>query len=190
MPRNAEDARKRLRQAAIELFAQNGFDQTTAAQIAARAGVTERTFFRHFPDKREVLFEGQEILGKALSEAIGTAPPELSPIETLHRAFAAVTGLLEENRQFSEPRQRIISATPALQEREVAKHAAMARTVATALRRRGVERLRADLAAQAGLGVLGYALDCWFADPSMRLSDYLDRAFAELQELASPIGQR
>jgi AcrR family transcriptional regulator len=190
MPRNAEDARKRMRHAAVELFAEHGFDQTTAAQIAARAGVTERTFFRHFPDKREVLFEGQEILGTALSEAIAKAPAALSPIETLHRAFAAVTGLFEANRQFSEPRQRIISATPALQEREVAKHAAMARTVAVALQRRGVERPRADLAAQAGLAVLGYALACWFADPSLRLSDHLDRAFAELQDLSSPIERR
>ena len=74
MPRNSEDAIKRLRLAALELFAQNGFDQTTAAQIAARAGVTERTFFRHFPDKREVLFDGQDMLGAALSTAITEAP--------------------------------------------------------------------------------------------------------------------
>ena len=71
MPRNGDEARNRLRHAALELFAENGFDQTTAAQIAARAGVTERTFFRHFPDKREVLFDGQDIFGTALARAIG-----------------------------------------------------------------------------------------------------------------------
>jgi AcrR family transcriptional regulator len=183
MPRNSEAARKRLQLAAVELFAENGFDQTTAAQIAVRAGVTERTFFRHFPDKREVLFEGQEILGAALSEAIAKAPTGLSPTETLHRAFAAVTELFERNRHFSEPRQRIIEATPALREREVAKRAALARTVAQGLQRRGVEGLRADFAAQVGLAVLGYALADWFANPASRLDDHLDRAFAELGEL-------
>ena len=80
MPRDAEEARNRLQRAALELFAENGFDHTTAAQIAARAGVTERTFFRHFPDKREVLFDGQNILGAALSDAIAKAPPDLPPL--------------------------------------------------------------------------------------------------------------
>jgi AcrR family transcriptional regulator len=186
MPRNSEDARKRLQQAALELFAENGFDQTTAVQIAARAGVTERTFFRHFPDKREVLFEGQNILGAALTDAIGKAPPELPPIEVLRRTFASVTQMLEENRRFSEPRQRIISATPALQEREVAKHAALTGVVAEALQQRGVEWLEANLAAQTGLAVLSYALAAWFTDSSLRLDDYLERAFVELQRLASP----
>ena len=190
MPRSGEDARKRLRHAALELFAENGFDQTTAAQIAARAGVTERTFFRHFPDKREVLFDGQNLLNTALSDAIAKAPPELPPIQTLHRAFASVTEMFEKNRPFSEPRQRIISGNPALREREVAKHAAMGRAVAEALQRRGVERPRADLAAQAGLAVLGYALHAWFADSSLRLDDYLDRGFAELHNLASPTDPR
>jgi AcrR family transcriptional regulator len=189
MPRSGEEARKRLLQAALELFAENGFEGTTAAQIAARAGVTERTFFRHFPDKREVLFEGQTVLGAALSKAITDAPPELSSVETLRRAFASVTDMIEQNRRFSEPRQHIISATPALQEREVAKHAAITGVVAEALQRRGVEARRADLAAQAGLAVLSYALNAWFADPSSRLADHLDRAFAELQDLSSPAGR-
>ena len=190
MPRNGEEARKRLQRAALELFARNGFDNTTAAEIAARAGLTERTFFRHFPDKREVLFDGQNLLGTALSDAIGTAPAEMPPMQVLQRAFASVTAMLERNRPFSEPRQRIISATPALQEREVAKHVALTRGVAEALQRRGVEKHRSDLAAQAGLAALGYALDHWFADSSVRLDDYLDRAFVELQMLSAPIDRR
>src|SRR5487761_2310179 len=107
MPRSGKEARERLVRAALELFLERGFDQTTAAEIAARAGVTERTFFRHFPDKREVLFDGQDILGTALSAAIGKAPPELPPMETLHRAFASITEMLERNRPYSEPRQRV-----------------------------------------------------------------------------------
>ena len=190
MPRNGEEARKRLLQAALELFAENGFDHTTAAQIAARAGVTERTFFRHFPDKREVLFGGEAVLGAALSNAITQAPPALSPVDTLRRAFAAVTELIEQNRRFSEPRRRIISVTPALREREVAKHAALTRAVAEALQKRGVEARRAGLAAHAGLAVMSYAIDAWFADSSMRLTDYLDRAFTELQGLSSSTGDK
>lgn len=186
MPRNREEARRRLQRAALELFAENGFDHTTAAQIAAQAGVTERTFFRHFPDKREVLFDGQNVLGVALSDAIAKTPPELPPMQVLRRALASITAMLEQNRQFSEPRQRIISVTPALQEREVAKHVALIRVVAEALQRRGVEKHRANLAAQAGLAALGYALDRWFADSSVGLDDYLDGAFVELRVLSTP----
>lgn len=187
MPRNPQDARRRLIQAAADLFARNGFDQTTAAQIAAQAGVTERTFFRHFPDKREVLFDGQQVLGTALSDAIAAAPAELSPLHTLRLALGAITGLLEANRPFAEPRQRIIAATPSLQEREAAKHAALVRTVAAALAQRGVENPRAELAAHAGLAAFSYAFTAWFADPSLRLEDCLDRAFAELGGLTAPI---
>ena len=185
MPRRGEEARKRLLQADLELFAQHGFDGTTAAQIAERAGVTERTFFRHFADKREVLFVGQEVLTTKLTDAIGRVPADRSPIETLRRAFVDVIDIFEQNRRFSEPRQRIVAATPALREREVAKHAALVQSTAAALVRRGVAPRRDDLAAQAGLAVLGYALDAWLAEPQSRLADHLDRAFAELQELAA-----
>ena len=177
-------------QAAVDLFAENGFDQTTAAQIAARAGVTERTFFRHFPDKREVLFAGQALFDTALSEAIAATPAELPPIEALQRAFAAIAPILEANRPFAEPRQRVIAANPALRERESAKHTALIRTAAEALQRRGVETLRANLAAEAGLAALSHALTAWFADPSRRLTDYVDRAFAELRQLTASIETR
>jgi hypothetical protein len=92
--------------------------------------------------------------------------------------------MLERNRQYSEPRQRIIAGNAALGEREMAKHAALVGIVTAALQGRGVEKQRASLAAQTGLAVLGYALDSWFADPSLRLADYLDHGFAELQTLA------
>lgn len=186
MPRNSEDARYRLQIAALELFTQNGFDQTTAAQIAARAGVTERTFFRHFPDKREVLFVGQEILSAALTEAIRLAPADLPPIAVLRRAFADVTPLLEGNRRFSEPRQHIIAANPALMEREVAKHAALAGVVAGALQKRGIAPARAAFAAQAGLAVLGHAIDLWFANAARPLAQCLAEAFMELDLFVAP----
>jgi AcrR family transcriptional regulator len=185
MPRNGEDARKRLMIAALDLFTEHGFDQTTAAQIAARAGVTERTFFRHFPDKRDVLFDGQAALTAAISDSIERLPLRLSPMQTLRQAFSAIVGPLEQNRRVSEPRQHIVAATPALQEREVAKHTALIQVIAEALRQRGIEARRADLAAQAGMAVLSHALRSWFADPALGLADHLNHAFTELQDLSS-----
>ncbi len=111
MEKSGPDARVRLQQAAVELFQERGYDRTTAAEIAGRAGVTERTFFRHFPDKREVLFDGQAVLVEALATSIAGAPTELGPLDTLFRAFRSVTTLLEDNRSFSKPRQEVISAT-------------------------------------------------------------------------------
>jgi len=188
MPRNSEDARYRMQIAALELFTQNGFDQTTAAQIAARAGVTERTFFRHFPDKREVLFVGQEILSAALTESIWQAPADLPPISVLRRAFADVTPLLEGARRFSEPRRHIIAANPALMEREVAKHAALVGVVADALQKRGIAPARSAFAAQAGLAVLGHAIDLWFAKSARPLAQCLAEAFEELDLFVAPAG--
>ncbi|MBN3848831.1 TetR family transcriptional regulator [Paraburkholderia sp. Ac-20342] len=185
MPRNSDDARKHLIQAALDLFAQNGFEQTTAAQIAARAGVTERTFFRLFVDKREVLFYGQSMLSAALAEAVADAPALLSPMEVLRQALEAVVPLLEGNRRYSEPRQRIIAATPALQEREAAKRVALTRTLSEALEKRGISPGRTSLASHLALGALSHALAAWFAEPDTSLKIHLDRAFAEMKALTS-----
>ena len=185
MPRDPHIARTRLRDAALQLFAEAGFDQTTVAQIAARAGVTERTFFRHFSDKREVLFDGQDNLGKALSAAIAKAPPDLPPLAVLHRAFGALSQTFEDNRRYSEPRARIIAQNPTLQEREAAKHAALTAGMAEALHRRGLDRPRADLAAQTAMAALAYAFALWLDQPAPGLGSYLDRAFSELGKLAT-----
>ena len=187
MPRNGEEARRRLQQAALELFRERGYEQTTAFEIAARAGVTERTFFRHFPDKREVLFEGQIMLKAALTGAIADAPETLQPLEILLRAFRSVEQALEDNRPFSVPRQQVIADSPALQERELAKEAALTEDMALALRRRGVDERLALLAAQIGMAAFQYAVESWFADPSRRLGAYLDNAFDALGRLSSPL---
>lgn len=185
MPRNGEPARQRLQQAAVELFHEHGYDQTTAAEIAAKAGVTERTFFRHFADKREVLFDGQAKLRELLTDAIAKTPAKLPPLEILYRAFCSVEQLLEDNRPFSLPRQQVIDRTPALQERELAKVAALAEALALALRQRGVDERLASLAAQTGMATFRYAIEAWFADSTGGLGTHLDRAFAELDGLAS-----
>jgi len=187
MPRNGEEARRRLQQAALELFRERGYEQTTAFEIAARAGVTERTFFRHFPDKREVLFDGQIKLRAALTGAIAEAPETLQPLEILYWAFRSVEQALEDNRPFSVPRQQVIANTPALQERELAKTAALTEDLVLALRHRCVDERLATLAAQTGMAAFHYAVVSWFADPSCQLGAYLDNAFDELCGLSSPL---
>src|SRR3569833_2747157 len=110
---------ERLQKAALELFATRGYEQTTAAEIAQSVGLTERTFFRHFSDKREVLFQGQEQLAQAFLDGIDAAPPEASPIEVVACALrAAATFFPAERRPHSRTRQSVIDRNPALQERE------------------------------------------------------------------------
>ena len=177
------DVRTRLREAALELFRENGYDRTTALAIAARAGVTERTFFRYFPDKREVLFDGEARVRAALTESIAKASASLGPMETLFHAFRAFEPVLEGNRPYSKPRQDIIDATPALHERELAKIAALGEALADALQSRGVPELAAILAAKTGMTVFVHATIAWLADPSMSFGERLDLGRNELDRL-------
>lgn len=181
--------RVRLQRAALELFREHGYDHTTAAEIAARAGVTERTFFRQFPDKREVLFDGEAILRAALTAAIMEAPEGLGPLDTLFRAFRSVLPLLEDNRPYSKPRHEVISSTPALHERELAKTAALASALAAALKARGVADLTAVLATQTGMAAFVHATISWLDDPEPGLAERLDLASHELKVLLTGVGR-
>ena len=183
MPENKENVGQRLQQAALQLYGERGYDQTTTAEIAARAGVTERTFFRYFLDKREVLFGGEATLRVALTSAIADAPATLEPLEVLLRAFESVEPMLEDNRPFSQPRQQIIAKTPALQERELAKIASLALALASALQQRGVGDRLALLAAQVGMVTWSHAVTSWLDDSSTGLGTHLTRAFDELRVL-------
>ena len=187
MAEDADTARGRLQRAALELFRERGYERTTAAEIAARAGVTERTFFRYFPDKREVLFDGQAILLTALTASIADAPSELGPLETLFRAFRSVQSALEDNRPFAKPRHEIISVTPALHERELAKMAALADGLAAALKARGVADLRAALAARMGMAAFVQTTIAWLDDPTPGLGERLDLAYRELKALVTDV---
>ena len=183
MPEREKDAKGRLQRMALELFRERGYDRTTAAQIAARAGVTERTFFRHFPDKREVLFDGQATLGAALAAAIAEAPAELGALATVFRAFHAVIPAIEANRSFALPRQELVLATPALRERELTKHMALADLLAEGLRERGLSAQQAKLAAQAGMAAFVHATNAWLDEPEPRLEKRVDAAHRDLTEL-------
>ena len=185
MPRSGAEVRRRLQQAALELYRERGFDQATAADIAARAGVNERTFFRHFPDKREVLFDGEADLRTALMQAIAEAPQGLGPFEVLLCAFRKSARNLEHNRPFSDPRWKVIAVTPALRERELAKHAWLTDAVAEALRQRGIDAGPAGLAARTGWAAYQHAVHAWIDDPSDSLDAHLARAFQDLRTLAA-----
>ncbi|RSD10623.1 TetR family transcriptional regulator [Amycolatopsis eburnea] len=188
MPRSGEEARRRLQQAALELYRERGFDQTTTAEIAARAGVTERTFFRHFPDKREVLFDGEATLRADLTASVADAPDGLPPLEVLIRAFRKAGRIIEGNRPFAEPRLAVIAATPALRERDQAKAAAMGDALAAALRARGVTDRLAELAAHVGWITFHHAAGAWIEESSRSLDEHLDEAFADLRALSAETG--
>ncbi|HEY1644085.1 MAG TPA: TetR family transcriptional regulator [Streptosporangiaceae bacterium] len=162
-------ARERLQAAALELFATRGFEQTTAAEIAQAVGLTERTFFRHFSDKREVLFYGQEQFLQAFVDGVDAAPPDASPFEVIAAALdAAASFFPDERRPHSRTRQIVIDQNPALRERELHKLATLATVVAGALRARGTTEPAATLAAQSGATVFGIAFAQWIRDGEMR----------------------
>lgn len=187
MGRWEADAHGRLRQAALDLFTERGFEQTTVADIAERAGVTERTFFRYFTDKREVLFGGSSALQDAVVQAIGAADASLSPIDVVGEAMASAGSLLEGGRDFSRRRDAAISANPSLMERELLKLSTLAAAAAEALRARGVPDLAASLAAESGVTVFRVGFGRWIADDSAdTLARCIREALTELKALTGP----
>jgi AcrR family transcriptional regulator len=161
MTRWEPDARGRLQRAALELYSERGYDQTTVAEIARRAGLTERTFFRHFADKREVLFYGAVVLQDHLVKALTDAPATLPAIDAVGVALETSLGELGLHRELARQRQAVIAANPELQERELIKMAALSAALAGTLRGRGVTEPAASLAAEAGVAVFKVAFQRW-----------------------------
>jgi len=164
MSRWEPNARGRLEQAAMELYIERGFDQTTVAEIAARAGLTERTFFRHFADKREVLFAGAGQLQDFLVSTLASTPDSAAPIDAVAAALDAAGALLQERREYAGQRQAVIAANVELQERELIKLASLAAALAGTLRQRGVTDPAASLAAEAGIAVFRIAFERWTSE--------------------------
>jgi len=169
------NARGRLEQAALELYGERGFEQTTVAEIASRAGLTERTFFRHFADKREVLFSGAGALQELLVSTVAGAPDSAAPIDALASALEAAGALLQERREYSLRRQSVIAANTELQERELIKLASLASALAIALRQRGVKNPAASLTAEAGIAVFRVAFERWVYESNSRTLPQLIR---------------
>jgi AcrR family transcriptional regulator len=168
MSRWEPNARERLEQAAMALYRERGFDETTVAEIAARAGLTERTFFRYFADKREVLFSGAGALEELLTAGVTGAPGSMSPLEAVASALESTSQMFEERRDFARHRHDLIAAHPDLRERELIKLASLATAIAGALRRRGVPEPAASLAGEAGIAIFKLAFERWVHDAKRR----------------------
>jgi AcrR family transcriptional regulator len=185
MSRWEPNARERLEQAAMELYAQRGFDETTVAEIAARAGLTERTFFRYFADKREVLFWGSGMLQKFLVEKLAGAPDLAGPVDAVAAALEATGPIFEQRRSFARRRHALILAHAELRERELIKLASLASAIAEALRRRGVPEPGASLAAETGITVFKVAFERWVHDTKRRnLAKHVRESLSALRAVA------
>jgi AcrR family transcriptional regulator len=149
----------------MQLYVERGFEQTTVAEIANRAGLTARTFFRYFADKREVLFAGSADLQEHLVQALEKAPDSASPMQAVSAALDAAAAMLGQRREHSRQRQSIINVNPELRERELIKLASVAAALADGLRRRGVPEPDASLAAETGIVVLRVAFERWVSEP-------------------------
>jgi AcrR family transcriptional regulator len=186
MGRWQPDARARLQEAALVLYGERGYEETTVAEIAERAGLTKRTFFRHFADKREVLFWGSELLEQRMVAAIEAAPPSASALGLISAALDAAAVRFEEVREFAGLRHRIIATSPELQERELIKGASLAAAMAHALRARGFDDTTAALAAYTGVTLMHVTFVQWVSDPDQAPFQQIARdALAQLRELAT-----
>ena len=186
MPRWEPDARARLEEAALALYSEQGFDQTTVEDIARRAGLTKRTFFRHFADKREALFDGGDVEGFVVA-AVESAPANATALDAVGHGLDLLAGALEEQGDQAVQRIRIVRASPELWERQLIKFASLAEAIARALRARGVSDPAAILAAESGMAALRVASDRWAGDPKKpSLRRLLKEAVAELRAVASP----
>ncbi len=190
MPRWEPDARERLVRAALDLFAEQGYDDTTVAEIAERAGLTKSTFFRHFPDKREVLVAGQDTLSRLLTEGIAGAPASATPLEAVAEGLVAAASAFVPGRRDLGPRIRaVIAASSELQARDALKQVGLASAMTEALRGRGIPDPAASLAAELGALALKRAFARW-SEPGepADLGALAREALVELREAAAGLG--
>lgn len=192
MARWEPGSRERLVVAAADLFAEQGYDATTVAQIAERAGVTKSTFFRYFPDKRDLLVAGQETLSRLLAEGIADAPEEATPLEAvaagLERASSAMGPL---NRDLGPRLKAAIAASAELQERDALKSVGLAQSMTDALVARGVPGPTAQLAAELGLLAFKQGYAAWVEaerDDGAGLAPYALAALEELRAASASLG--
>ena len=186
MARWEPGARSRLQAAALELYVEQGYEQTTVEEIARAVGLTERTFFRHFADKREVLFDGQDLLVRMFVDGVAAAPADAAPLDIAAAALADAAAFFpDDRRHWSRQRQAVITANPALKERELLKMAALAGSIAGALRARGVADRAAVLAAESCVTVFSVSFEQWIADGETRSLAAVEReVLGELGALA------
>ena len=192
MARWQAGARERLVVAAVELFSERGYDDTTVAQIAGRAGLTKSTFFRHFPDKRELLVAGQDVLCRLLADGIRDAPTDASPLAAVACGLERASGEMGPANRELGPRITAAVATSAeLQERDALKSVGLAAAMATALIERGIQAPTAQLAAEMGVLAFKQGFAAWTDDTAGRehgLATYALDALENLRVAATTLG--
>jgi len=192
MSRWQPNARGRLERAAVELFTEQGFAETTVPQIAARAGLTTRTFFRHFADKREVLFAGDEELPALVARLATDAPAALGPMQAIAYALETVAATRLEGRlAHLRTRRAVIQADESLRERELRKLSVLSEAINLGFRERGVDELTATLAAQLAVTVFSVTISRWLdQDGAQPLSELVRDTLRALRAVtADPAGQ-
>jgi len=187
MARWEPNTRERLEQAALDLFTEHGYDRTTVAEIAERAGLTKRTFFRYFADKREVLFWGQGELIRLFGEGIAGTPADATPFEAVGGALAAVAPVFGRER-LARARQRtpVVAANTDLVERELLKRTKLVAAMREALAARGVGEPVATVAAELGALAFGTTFARWVELGDQR--DFAALAAETLSELRTAAG--
>ncbi len=189
MGRWEPNARGRLEQAAMELYEEHGFEKTTVAEIAQRAGLTERTFFRHYADKREVLFAGGSVLQEIMVRTVAEAPASAAPLAATAAALESAATVIPD-RDRARRRQRIIDANPELQERELIKLDSLSAALTAALRERGVPDLVASLAAETGVAVFKVAFVRWLQqNGDTGLPETIRESMSALRAVTAPVGE-
>jgi AcrR family transcriptional regulator len=188
MSRWEPNAKERLAEAALSLYQERGYEQTTVAEIAERAGLTERTFFRYFADKREVLFGGEDTLTLVCASAIEKAPATATPMEIVLAALEALVPIFQERHVIVRQRQSVIDANPRLQEREMLKRASLTSAMADALKRRNIMDPAASLTANIGAAVFQSAFEQWVGEAEASdLSRRVRAVFQQLQRIIAGI---
>jgi AcrR family transcriptional regulator len=183
MVRWEPDGRGRLEQAAMELYSAQGFESTTVAEIAERAGLTERTFFRHFADKREVLFSGSGAFQELIVSNVANASDSLTPVDAAAEGLLAAAAMLQTRTEFARQRAKIIAANAELQERELIKFASLSAALADTLRGRGVADPAASLTAEVAMAVFRSAFERWIEQTDGR--DFPQLIRDSLEELTA-----
>ena len=170
----------------MELYLEQGYEATTVAQIAERAGLTERTYFRHFKDKREVLFSGSPVFVESVLRAVRSTPLTVSPLDTVVDAFISTSFVFfDPRRHLVVQRQSVINANPVLQERELIKMSSLTAALFDELRVRGVAESVSRLAAEVGVLILKVAFENWVNDTAeVTLSEHLSITARQLRSLS------
>ncbi len=190
MSRWKPNAEQRLTRAALDLYAARGYDKTTVGDIAAHAGVTSRTYFRYFPDKREVLFGGSARLRSRIGGSLRDAPADMAPLDATLYAMSTCDDLFHlGEHEYLRQRDAVISSSDELKEREARKLASIAADIVAGLVERGSDQGAAQLVADLALVVFKQASRLWMDDPTVPFADQLQRASTQARETLAETGR-